>query len=274
MARDSRLSCPISPRMAARRESALPGLYDRAGEWWVPGEAGLYRFARTSTIEELARTRPKAIYTTQDGLAGDDILRLFEDSRGDIWIARRAPTRAVLTRWDRASEDLSSTITKAMDCRHSRVRLRSVKTARAASGWASLAAASPAIAMAASPCSRRPTVHQQDRLRLFYSDANGRLWIGSSLGGVGRVDDPDALRPRFVRYTTAEGLTSDKHRQHHLGSRRAPLLWNVLRDRPARSRDRPGPPLLAAGRTRRHRGRSGLSVTGAVLFGSVPTVGS
>ena len=34
-----------------------------------------------------ARLPPKAIYTTRDGLAGNTILRLFEDSRGDIWIS-------------------------------------------------------------------------------------------------------------------------------------------------------------------------------------------
>jgi hypothetical protein len=40
---------------------------------------------------------------TRDGLAQDSINRLFEDSRGDIWIASLIPGRDVLTRWDRAS---------------------------------------------------------------------------------------------------------------------------------------------------------------------------
>jgi signal transduction histidine kinase len=33
--------------------------------------------------------------------------------------------------------------------------------------------------------------------------------MGSSGGGVGRIDDAYAQRPRFVRYTTADGLASD-----------------------------------------------------------------
>ena len=61
-------------------------LRDHAGEWWIPGGAGLYRFAAVDTVEHLKRARPKAIYTTQDGLSGDDVFHLFEDSRTDIWI--------------------------------------------------------------------------------------------------------------------------------------------------------------------------------------------
>jgi ligand-binding sensor domain-containing protein len=73
------------------------------GEWWIPGGAGLYRFPKVEHVEQLARVRPKAIYTTRDGLAGDDVFRLFEDSRGDIWIGRRTPTLSAVTRWDRAT---------------------------------------------------------------------------------------------------------------------------------------------------------------------------
>ena len=78
-------------------------LQDRAGEWWIPGGAGLYRFPRVANLESLGRVRPKAIYTTRDGLAGDDVNRLFEDSRGDIWIGRTTPTSLALTRWERAT---------------------------------------------------------------------------------------------------------------------------------------------------------------------------
>ena len=78
-------------------------LQDRTGEWWIPGGAGLYRFPRVKRFEELQRVPPKAVYTTRDGLAGDDVGRLFEDSRGDIWIGRWNPTSFVVTRWDRAT---------------------------------------------------------------------------------------------------------------------------------------------------------------------------
>lgn len=41
-------------------------------------------------------------------------------------------------------------------------------------------------------------------------DHKGRLWVASSQGGVGRMDEPAAPAPQFRRYTDAEGLRS-KH---------------------------------------------------------------
>jgi ligand-binding sensor domain-containing protein/two-component sensor histidine kinase len=188
-------------------ETVPPGLFDRAGEWWVPGEAGLYRFARTATLEDLARIRPKAIYTARDGLAGDDIFGLFEDSRGDIWVARRAPTGAVLTRWDRATGTFHRYF--ASDGLPAFTRPTVFGEDRAGNVWVGFFGAGIAR-------------HRDGRFTLFtstdgvpggsitaiFSDSKGRLWIGASPGGVGRVDDPGAPRPRFARYTAAEGLTN------------------------------------------------------------------
>jgi ligand-binding sensor domain-containing protein len=78
-------------------------LRDRAGEWWIAGAAGVYRFPPVTRLEQLARIAPLALYTARDGLAGDDVMEMFEDSRGDIWIARRYPTTQAVTRWDRST---------------------------------------------------------------------------------------------------------------------------------------------------------------------------
>jgi signal transduction histidine kinase len=43
-------------------------------------------------------------------------------------------------------------------------------------------------------------------------DGQGRLWIASTNGGVGRVDNPGASKPAFVPLTTNEGLTSNNIR--------------------------------------------------------------
>jgi two-component sensor histidine kinase len=40
-------------------------------------------------------------------------------------------------------------------------------------------------------------------------DRKGRLWLASAGSGLIRVDDPDAERPVFRAYTTAEGLSSN-----------------------------------------------------------------
>ena len=44
------------------------------------------------------------------------------------------------------------------------------------------------------------------------SDSQGRLWIASTNGGVGHVDDPSASKPAFAALTTKEGLTSNNIR--------------------------------------------------------------
>ena len=46
--------------------------------------------------------------------------------------------------------------------------------------------------------------------RSLFVDHTGRLWIGSSQGGVGRVDDPAAAHPVIQQYTTANGLTDNE----------------------------------------------------------------
>ncbi len=46
----------------------------------------------------------------------------------------------------------------------------------------------------------------------IHADTAGRLWIGSTRGGLARVDDPAAPTPTFHRYTTADGLGSNNIR--------------------------------------------------------------
>ena len=58
----------VRPNLSKDRspvEAAVPVLQDRAGEWWVPGEAGLYRFPRAA--RRTARSRPPegSLYLTR-----------------------------------------------------------------------------------------------------------------------------------------------------------------------------------------------------------------
>ena len=181
---------------------------DHTGEWWVPTYFGLYRFPRVTSVEQLVHMRPKAFYTQQRGeLPGTDVFRLFEDSRGDIWISI-AGAEINVVRWERATESFH------------------VYSER--EGW---------------PLHSPPTAYREDaagnlwlgfyeggvaryrdgRFRLFtqsegmppgpvralFLDHAGRLWVATGQGGVGRLDDPQADHPRVVAYTTADGLSSN-----------------------------------------------------------------
>src|SRR5262249_14112002 len=59
-------------------------IQDHTGEWWVGTREGLFRFGRVERFEALARARPKAVYTTRNGLAFDDVARLFQHAHRAI----------------------------------------------------------------------------------------------------------------------------------------------------------------------------------------------
>ena len=49
-------------------------------------------------------------------------------------------------------------------------------------------------------------------VRHLYSDHSGRIWISSSLGGLGCIEEPGAPTPTFKIYGVAEGLSSNATR--------------------------------------------------------------
>ena len=68
-----------------------------------PRRRGCTGFLRVDHIRQLARVRPRAVYTTRDGLTGDRVYYAFEDSRGDIWLGTNPSGQDVVTRWQRAT---------------------------------------------------------------------------------------------------------------------------------------------------------------------------
>jgi ligand-binding sensor domain-containing protein/signal transduction histidine kinase len=184
-------------------------LQDRVGEWWLPTGQGLVRYPKVSHVRQLATTPPKAIYTTKDGLDSDDIFRLYEDSRGDIWIATFSEARGGLTRWERATETFHH---------YGEADGLSLKTL-VAHAFTEDHAGNLWIGFDIDVLAR----FRNGRFTLFtsrhgvpagliydlYVDHKGRLWIASTTGGLTRLDDTSAEHPQFITYTTAQGLSSD-----------------------------------------------------------------
>jgi ligand-binding sensor domain-containing protein/signal transduction histidine kinase len=176
---------------------------DRAGDWWVGTNRGLYRFSGVRHVSELANTRP-SVYTSQNGLTSDTVRRIFEDSRGDIWIGMDSDQ--VLVRWERATGEFhpyaeglprrSEVLSFAEDRSGSVwIGFREGGAARYRHGRFDLfggAAGLPA-----------------DEILKMYVDAAGRLWLGSNSYGLARIDDPAAGNPAFRFYSNADGLTSN-----------------------------------------------------------------
>jgi len=73
--------------------------FDHNGQLWVPTTRGLFQFPQLKNLHDLPHVRHERRY-----LPDDEIYRLFEDSRGDIWLGVFGDTR--LMRWDRSTETL------------------------------------------------------------------------------------------------------------------------------------------------------------------------
>jgi signal transduction histidine kinase len=181
-------------------------LQDHAGDWWVPTGEGLCRFSGPRKFEELSRTPPTAVYTTRDGLPGNDIFHLFEDHRGDLWIG--TADVPALTRWERQTG------------RFRRIGEKdgfvtpNPPAAFAEDGegdlwvgmlWNGLARFRKGVWTMFQPADDLP----DGSLWSIQTDRRGRLWIASSREGLARIDQPASGHPRLIRYSTRQGLASD-----------------------------------------------------------------
>jgi two-component sensor histidine kinase len=182
---------------------------DHLGEWWFATWTGLYRYPKVARLEDLAKTPPKAVYTSKDGLAGKDMFRLYEDSRGDIWIAACGGT-AGLTQWQRSTGDFhpiekqqgwDGRIPAAFreDCAgnlwiglwdHDLVRYRQGRftTLRFKEGF------------------------PDGTILSIWLDRSGRIWAGTTRSGLVRIDEPDAEQIHYRVYSTRDGLSSNNVR--------------------------------------------------------------
>jgi ligand-binding sensor domain-containing protein/two-component sensor histidine kinase len=182
---------------------------DHTGEWWVPTYYGLYRFPRVTSVGQLSHMRPKAFYTQQHGeLPGNDVFRLFEDSRGDIWISIAGGVVPNVVRWERATGSFH------VYSEGEGLPRYSPPTAFREDAAGNLWLGFYDGGLARYRDGRFRFFTQSDGMpagpvRALYLDHAGRLWVATGQDGVARLDDPQADHPRVVAYTTADGLSSN-----------------------------------------------------------------
>jgi len=212
---------PIRPRFPERVQQQGYGwgwnqtlLEDHTGEWWIATGAGVCRFPKVSKPAQLAQTPPKAIYTTRDGLAAEMILRLFEDSRGDVWISSVGHGIKLngLSRWERSTNAFHHYSDQDHLPRFDTFYVSSFAEDRAGNLWIGFSGDG---GLARYRDGRFTLFTANDgvpagQIRNLLIDSAGRLWAASSRGGLSRIDDPSAERPRLVTYTTADGLSSNE----------------------------------------------------------------
>lgn len=188
------------------------GFQDRTGDWWMATQRGLYRFSSIKQVEELATAIPSAAYTIKDGLPSDYISRLFEDSRGDIWISVRFPPKNGLAKWERRTNtihDLTSTqVSPSLQINDP----TSFKEDRQGNVWIGLNDPGGLLRYRDGRFDLFTTKDGLPTGSIFdlYFDHQERLWIASVAGGLGRVDNPTDEHPKFTLYNTGNGLSSNR----------------------------------------------------------------
>ena len=185
-------------------------IQDHQGDWWLPSQ-GLFRFSKVDRLEELASARPQLVRVIGDDSERTEIFRLYEDSRGDIWLSTTA-LHHTLMRWERSTnvvhDHTAETLVPA------NTEFTAFTEDRAGNLWIGTGEGGGLLR------------YRDGKFRHFSSeegtppgwiislhlDRMGRLWIASQLGGLSRIDDPAADSLLFTRYSTAEGLSSNNIR--------------------------------------------------------------
>ena len=177
-------------------------LEDREGHWWIGTERGLFRFARAAAVI------PDRVFTSKDGLAGDHIFSLLEDSRGDLWVALAESPRG-LCRWSRASGTFECySIADGQDLLRG-----NLISAMAEDGTGGIWFGRYFGGVVRYREGRLTSVPREKipagMITKIHSDTAGRLWIASGSGGVARIDRPAAEQVEIKRYTTSDGLPTN-----------------------------------------------------------------
>jgi len=190
------------------RQSAL---LDRSGQWWIATGQGLLRYPSSTGFEDLGSALP-TVLGTSDGLGGNSVERLFEDSRGDLWIGTNGARP--LARWVRATGELLSfgreegfppqgmpSALAEDKAGQIWVGLSLGGLVRYRSDGGRLERFGPEHGLPDAPVSD------------LHLDRRGRLWVATEGGGLARLDAAASRgAPRFVRLTTREGLSSNELR--------------------------------------------------------------
>lgn len=184
-------------------------LQDRERDWWLAAGTGLYRYPSDSHGNPAMGLQPKAIYNQANGLGADEVFRIFEDTRGDIWFGTLGVLNQALGKWDRASQTFHLYTPAADgisgDC--------PTAFAEDPSGNIWIGFYSGGVARYRDG---RFTMFRENNgvgggfVRGLYFDSKQRLWISTSDGGVIRADDSHVPQPHFVALTTADGLASNQ----------------------------------------------------------------
>ena len=180
-------------------------LQSRTGEWWAAANAGLCRFPAVKAAD-LARTEPKACYAPDT-----DVFRVFEDSKGYIWASAQSAQGDRLMRWDPTTRTISS-LNDAISSFNKEGRGLASAFAEDRNGAVWMGFWGGGLLRYDGGQFTRFNAGDGAPAGIVWAlllDSSGRLWIGSSAGGLGLVENPGSAQLHVRAYKTANGLASN-----------------------------------------------------------------
>jgi ligand-binding sensor domain-containing protein/signal transduction histidine kinase len=186
---------------------------DETGDWWFPTAYGLYKFPRPAQFRDLATAAPQKI---AENLKDRQIFRLFEDSRGDFWIAsfKTVGEKTVneLWLWERTANNWRD-LTNELDIGDEQMTT-SFAEDKYGSIWIGTGSNGSRTALIRYGGGRFD-VFTKDKNEMLagemmslFVDSKNRLWAANTTLGLLRLDDVNAAELSFTRYTPAEGLST------------------------------------------------------------------
>ncbi len=164
-------------------------LVDRRGRWWIPTPSGLL-VARGlgEALRPVTTDRVFAVHESADGRiwATSDFWLYDWAFDSDLAAPRRRPVLAPSVGHNRLAVSAAGTVWLGANVGLARLR-EGGAIERVAIGGGSA----------------------EDRLRALLIDSRGWLWVGLRDRGLAMSRDPEAERPSFRVWTTADGLSSD-----------------------------------------------------------------
>lgn len=178
------------------------------GDWWITSTEGLRLYRKTADFNALGSIQPSKIYTPADGLQNNEVSNLFEDSSGDIWITT-VNSGVSLQRW---KHETGKIIRFSADDGLPQSN-GAVAFAEDADGGIWLGFYFGGLARYKNGKFRFFNAEDgipAGSIKNIYADKSGRLWVASASRGVFRADNPTGENPKFVNFSTAEGLSSNQ----------------------------------------------------------------
>lgn len=181
---------------------------DTRGAWWIPTGYGVFRSPDRTSFEKLANTTLKK----QDlGMEDPEIFRLFEDSRGDIWIITTSRANKLL-RWERA-KNVWHDYTRQAGFSEYRVGSALVEDNHGNVWIGATSDHGDSALIRYRPDGEFRVLTEAEGapsgwIRDLFLDSRGRLWIASTGDGAWRLDETNSDSFKFIKYTPENGLTS------------------------------------------------------------------